>query len=592
MSGSEREIQLSVRIRPCKEPSSAVDVALDGKLVVSPSGDSFSYPSHVVKGSDQAVAFDALASVLIDRARAGFNCTLMAYGQTGSGKTYTMFGPAGCLTEASVQQARNSIPESWGLFPRAVLTLMQSGDVTATGTSGGSRTTLHASAVEVYHENVFDLLDDRAQLSIGYNTKQMGNKVAGKADIGGSFGGARAINGVHPASCTCHGCFKAQEEAKKAKEAARLARVEAARAEAAAAKAAKSQKRTTLVTAGANTLPTGASSSSTSSLRQGSRTPSGETTDHIDSFATVGEKLTPLRNAEDVARFARTVEATRTAKSHLLNDRSSRSHCLVKVHFRRQHGTDGKNSRSITLLFVDLAGSERLQRTGAEGDAMAEALSINSSLSALGRVIKSLGARGGKQHVPYRDAALTMLLRDSFGGKSCTSVVINVAAESEHAEESICSLKFGERMSVVRNSPTVVVDSDAGDEAQLARVLDVTKKELAQMVADGLGGGFVDGAPNSEKLSLAENMRKLAEAEREVRDCITQITEARSSGATTAPLEQKLRSSSALAEVLQGIVERQQTIKTLWALPTPAFKRKAAEVRELEGRVMLALGVE
>jgi hypothetical protein len=36
-----------------------------------------------------------------------------------------------------------------------------------------------------------------------------------------------------------------------------------------------------------------------------------------------------------------------------------------------------------------------------------------------------------------------------------------VAGESSHAEESLCSLRFGERMAVVRNSPTVVVDSDA-----------------------------------------------------------------------------------------------------------------------------------
>ena len=50
-----------------------------------------------------------------------------------------------------------------------------------------------------------------------------------------------------------------------------------------------------------------------------------------------------------------------------------------------------------------------------------QATSINTSLTALGRVIKALGARKG-EHVPYRDAVLTMLLRDSFGGKSCTSV--------------------------------------------------------------------------------------------------------------------------------------------------------------------------
>ena len=136
-----------------------------------------------------------------------------------------------------------------------------------------------------------------------------------------------------------------------------------------------------------------------------------------EQFSTVGEKLTPLQSAGDVARFARTVEATRTAKSHLLNDRSSRSHCLVKVHVRSKGG--GGTPRLSTFLFVDLAGSERVDRTGAEGDAFTEAQSINSSLSALGRVIKSLGTARGKggAHVPYRDATLTMLLRDSFGGK-------------------------------------------------------------------------------------------------------------------------------------------------------------------------------
>ena len=144
-----------------------------------------------------------------------------------------------------------------------------------------------------------------------------------------------------------------------------------------------------------------------------------------------------------------------------------------------------------------------------------------SSLSALGRVIKALASGKGKggdaqAHVPYRDATLTMLLRDSFGGKSSTSVVINVAGEAEHAEESICSLKFGERMSIVRNSPTVVTDSDAVDAAQVIGLLQRARQELAQMAADGLGGGFVDGCVNTEKQSLANNFRKLAAAQQEV----------------------------------------------------------------------------
>ncbi|KAK3282307.1 hypothetical protein CYMTET_9950 [Cymbomonas tetramitiformis] len=576
MSRSERDIQITVRVRP--GPHSVIDVAKDGKVMVFPSGESFGYPSHVVMGSDQRVAYEALASKLIDRVRDGFNCTLMAYGQTGSGKTHTMFGPPGCLTEAAVHQRREdgpaaaagedvAVPETWGMFPRSVLILMQLEGVVS----------LHASAVEVYHENVFDLLDDRNPLPLG-SMKPLGTKMSGKADEGGSGAFKRSFNGMHPASCTCHGCFQAQEEAKRAKEAARLARAERAPAKS-----------------------TSASAKAAAPVE--------------DTFATVGETLTRFQSAQDVACFARTVEATRTAKSHLLNDRSSRSHCLVKVHVTRlvdSEGTErggsgstseplskaarpGAKTRVTKLLFVDLAGSERIQRTGAEGEAKVEAMSINSSLSALGRVIKSLGAQGKKgaqtQHIPYRDTALTMLLRDSFGGKSCTSVVINVAGESSHAEESICSLRFGERMSIVRNAPTVVIDSNASDQKHVQNLLEDARKELAQMKAEGQGGGFVDSAPNYEKQMLAENMKKLAEAEREVRACITEITETRASGTSTEALEQHLRKISAQAEIFQGIVEREQTIKTLWSLPTPGFKRRAAEVKELESQMTLALNL-
>ena len=42
---------------------------------------------------------------------------------------------------------------------------------------------------------------------------------------------------------------------------------------------------------------------------------------------------------------------------------------------------------------MDLAGSERLSKTGAEGQALKEAQSINKSLSSLGDVIAALRAR-------------------------------------------------------------------------------------------------------------------------------------------------------------------------------------------------------
>ena len=515
-----------------------------GVVSVGMGSETFSFPHSVVKGSDQTVAFEALASRLLERAKEGYNCTIMAYGQTGSGKTHTMFGPPGCLTEAAVDAAGGGIPHAWGLFPRAVLHMMR-----AEGTEE-EEATMHASAIEIYHESVFDLMDNRNQLQVG--SKEVGLKVGGVADELSTFSNSIVAHGVHPAHCSCHRCFAKGEAAKEEKRKAREAKIRAA-------KEASRQPRP-----------------------DDSRKPQ-------EKFATVGETLVPLQSPADVARFARTVEATRTAKSHLLNDRSSRSHCLVKTHLTVRVG-GGKTKRSH-LLFVDLAGSERTARTGAEGAAKAEATAINKSLTSLGRVIKQLGDRKGT-HVSYRDSTLTMLLRDSFGGNSCTSVVINVACEAEHAEETVCTLRFGERMAVVRNAPTVVAsDTPAGSARSaeaLAAALEVCRAQLAEMEAAGKGGGIVKSAPASEQRSLLEGMRRLEEAESEVRALVTERTEAKAAGASTRRIEAKIRSVTAVAENLAPVVGRQQTIKSLWAEATPAWKNKASEIRELERQLKLA----
>ena len=98
---------MSVRIRPgAFDVENCVSPRPGGERGVTVAGTTFSYPSAVITGSDQASAAPALIGQLVQKfIKGGVACTLMAYGQTGSGKTYTMFGPAGALTEASVTQA-------------------------------------------------------------------------------------------------------------------------------------------------------------------------------------------------------------------------------------------------------------------------------------------------------------------------------------------------------------------------------------------------------------------------------------------------------------------------------------------------------
>ena len=67
------------------------------------------------------------------------------------------------------------------------------------------------------------------------------------------------------------------------------------------------------------------------------------------------------------------------------------------------------------LNLVDLAGSENVGRSKAKGSQLKEAQQINRSLSCLGNVIYALSEQK-RDHIPYRDSKLTLMLKDSLGG--------------------------------------------------------------------------------------------------------------------------------------------------------------------------------
>lgn len=104
--------------------------------------------------------------------------------------------------------------------------------------------------------------------------------------------------------------------------------------------------------------------------------------------------------------------------------------------------------KTAKLNLVDLAGSERIGKTGASGKVLEEAKKINMSLTTLGRVIKALGDGG---YVPFRDSKLTQLLRESLGGNSKTTLICTLSKANFHLEESIQSLKFAQRVKMIKN---------------------------------------------------------------------------------------------------------------------------------------------
>ena len=150
----------------------------------------------------------------------------------------------------------------------------------------------------------------------------------------------------------------------------------------------------------------------------------------------------------EVDALMRRAQSARTTASTAMNDRSSRSHMVFTLALS---GVDA-SGRAFegALNLVDLAGSERLSRTGATGERLKEAQSINKSLSALGDVVFALAEKkDARAHVPYRNSKLTYLLQNSLGGDAKTLMFVNVAPGAESAQETLCSLRFAAKVNGV-----------------------------------------------------------------------------------------------------------------------------------------------
>ncbi|CAJ1442772.1 unnamed protein product, partial [Effrenium voratum] len=219
----------------------------------------------------------------------------------------------------------------------------------------------------------------------------------------------------------------------------------------------------------------------------------------MSSFKVAGQTQMTLQNLQDVLSLMSIVDGSRTTKSHAINDRSSRSHCIVTVTTPR---TGGK------FLFVDLAGSERIAKSLAPDNFLAnsaghvldiraeEAKNINLSLTALARVIAALAK--SSPFVPFRDSVLTMMLKDSLAGNCRTAVVVTVSEDPQHQEETISSLGFARLCQSVKTEVTQLKARDAGDVVKVRQQLQQLEQQLAELEAKGGAGGAPRTEPEPE----------------------------------------------------------------------------------------------
>ncbi len=101
----------------------------------------FSYDRCYGAKVNTSKIYDEIPYALVQGVLEGYNATIMAYGQTGSGKSFTM----------------QEDPDHIGIIPRAIVHLFEGKEADE---DRDTRYSIHISYVEIYNEEIRDLLSD------------------------------------------------------------------------------------------------------------------------------------------------------------------------------------------------------------------------------------------------------------------------------------------------------------------------------------------------------------------------------------------------------------------------------------------------
>ena len=127
----------------------------------------------------------------------------------------------------------------------------------------------------------------------------------------------------------------------------------------------------------------------------------------------------------------------------------------------------------IVSWFDCLQGSERLDasKAGANKALLLETQHINSSLSTLVTCMSSIANKAA--HVSYRDSKLTHLLSECLGKNTCglsrTLFFINISPETQNFSETLCTLRFAEKLKAIEMNATATNSSSAAEANKRAK---------------------------------------------------------------------------------------------------------------------------
>lgn len=194
----------------------------------------------------------------------------------------------------------------------------------------------------------------------------------------------------------------------------------------------------------------------------------------------------PVQSLEDVTSLLDLGERRRHYAATKLNHHSSRAHHILKVTIRTTERLAGVcKVTNSTLHFVDLAGSERLSLFKEASEELAcESRHINRSLFYLCQVISKLSEAGPITHVPYRNSALTKILRSALGGSARTAIVCTAVPTLSHFDMTLSTLRFGAKARCIDNEVVADTYEEVCEMDSSAEEVEKLREELLRITID------------------------------------------------------------------------------------------------------------
>lgn len=132
-----------------------------------------------------------------------------------------------------------------------------------------------------------------------------------------------------------------------------------------------------------------------------------------------------------------------------------------------------------SITFVDLAGCEKFNDKNQDTDQrFEEAVHINSSLTALGRVV--LAKTRNDQHIPQRDNKLTRLIESHFEEGSICTLMVMMNPNIDNFDFCIDTGAFATRCKEITTDPKKDVVEETNDDGILTEK-DLLTSEQANM---------------------------------------------------------------------------------------------------------------